>query len=125
MQIPKKIKIGGFIIEVIYENNLMTDRQHTGEYHPRIQTIKIDKDCSEQEKEEVFVHELLEAIKAIYNIELYHRELTLLATVLHQVIKDSRTPRGVCGLKRITSILVHTPAAVAPIPGTRTEILVL
>jgi len=89
MQIPKQIKIGGYIVSVEFVNNLMTDRQHTGEYHPRIQTIKIDKDCSEQEREEVFIHEVLEAIKAIYDIQLEHRDLSLLATVLHQVIVDN------------------------------------
>lgn len=89
MQIPEKIKIGGFMVDVEFVNNLMTDRQHTGEYHPRTQSIKIDKDCSEQEREEVFVHEVLEAIKAIYDIQLEHRDLTLIATVLHQIIKDN------------------------------------
>jgi len=89
MQIPKQIKIGGYIVSVEFVNNLMTDWQHNGEYHPRIQTIKIDKDCSEQEREEVFIHEVLEAIKAIYDIQLEHRDLSLLATVLHQVIKDN------------------------------------
>ena len=89
MQIPGKIKIGGYIVSVEFVNNLMTDRQHTGEYHPRIQTIKIDKDCSEQEREEVFVHEMMEAITAIYDIPLKHRDLSLLATVLHQVIVDN------------------------------------
>ena len=89
MQIPGKIKIGGFMVDVEFVNNLMTDWQHSGEYHPRTQTIKIDKDCSEQEREEVFIHEVLEAIKAIYDIPLEHRDLTLIATVLHQIIKDN------------------------------------
>jgi len=89
MRIPGKIKIGGYMVEVEFESNLMTDRQHNGEYHPRTQTIKIDKDCSEQEREEVFIHEVLEAIKAIYDIPLEHRDLTLIATVLHQIIKDN------------------------------------
>lgn len=89
MQIPEKIKIGGYIVSVEFVNNLMTDWQHNGEYHPRIQTIKIDKDCSEQQKEETFLHELLEAITSIYDIQLEHRDLSLLAIVLHQVIKDN------------------------------------
>jgi hypothetical protein len=89
MQIPEKIKIGGFMVDVEFVNNLMTDWQHSGEYHPRTQTIKIDKDCSEQEREEVFIHEVLEAIKSIYDIPLEHRDLSLLATVLHQFIVDN------------------------------------
>lgn len=50
MKIPEKIKIGGFIVTVELVNNIMTDRGRLGEYHPRTQIIKIDKDCSEQQK---------------------------------------------------------------------------
>ena len=32
MQIPEKIKIGGYMVTVEFVEHLMTDRQHTGEY---------------------------------------------------------------------------------------------
>ena len=89
MKIPEKIKIGGFIVTVELVNNIMTDRGRLGEYHPRTQIIKIDKDCSEQQKEETFLHELLEAITSIYDIDIEHKDLSNMATVLHQVIKDN------------------------------------
>ena len=89
MKIPEKIKIGGFIVTVELVNNIMTDRGRLGEYQPRTQIIKIDKDCSEQQKEETFLHELFEAITSIYDIDIEHKDLSNMVTVLHQVIKDN------------------------------------
>lgn len=89
MIIPDKIKIGGFAVSVEFEENLANDRNNIGEYHPRAQTIKIDKMCSKQQREETFIHEILEAITSIYRIELDHKDLSILATVLHQVVKDN------------------------------------
>lgn len=89
MNIPKQVKIGGYIVEVELTDNIMTDRGNRGEYHPRIQTIKIDQGTSRQQMEETFIHELLEAITSIYDVEWEHRDLALVATVLHQVIKDN------------------------------------
>jgi hypothetical protein len=89
MNIPKQVKIGGYIVEVELTDNIMTDRGNRGEYHPRIQTIKIDQDTSRQQMEETFIHELLEAITSIYDVKWEHRDLALVATVLHQVIKDN------------------------------------
>ena len=89
MRIPEQVKISGYIVKVEFENNLVTDRRNLGEYHPRIQTIKIDKDNSKQQTEETFLHELLEAITFIYDIDIEHKDLSNMATVLHQVIKDN------------------------------------
>jgi hypothetical protein len=89
MEIPKTIKIGGYTVEVKFASNMMTDRRNMGEYHPRTQTIKIDSDCSKQQSEETLIHELLEAITSIYDIAIEHKDLSNLATVLHQVIKDN------------------------------------
>lgn len=89
MQISEKIKIGGYMIGVEFVNNLMTDRQHMGEYAPRTQIIKIDKDCSKQQREETFIHEIIEAITSIYDITIEHKDLSNMATVLHQVIVDN------------------------------------
>lgn len=89
MNIPKEVKIGGYIVEVEFVNNLVTDRRNMGEYHPRTQTIKIDKGNSKQQGEETFIHELLEAITHIYEIDIEHKDLSNMATVLHQVINDN------------------------------------
>lgn len=89
MQLPNQIKIGGFIIQVQEKSNLMTDRMELGNYEPRTQVINIERDSSNQQKEETLVHEILEAVIAIYDLKLEHHALSILATVLHQVFKDN------------------------------------
>ena len=89
MNIPDKIKIGGFEVNVEFVENLMNDRAHIGEYHPRTQTIKIDKAVTKQQNEETLIHEILEAITAMYEIEWQHKDLSIMATVLYQVIRDN------------------------------------
>lgn len=89
MNIPEKIKIGGFEVDVQFVENLMVERNSLGEYHPRTQSIKIDKAATKQQNEETFIHEVLEAMTAIYNIEWAHKDLSIMATVLHQIIKDN------------------------------------
>jgi hypothetical protein len=89
MQIPEKIKIGGFTVDVEFVENLMLEDNHRGEYSLRTQIIKIDKATTKQSIEETFIHEMLEAMTNIYDIDIAHKDLSNLATVLHQVIKDN------------------------------------
>lgn len=89
LNIPEKVKIGGFIIKVKEVADLMIERDHLGEYHPKYQEIHIDDSHTRQQKEETFMHELFEAVDSIYNIQLEHDKMTLLATVFHQVLKDN------------------------------------
>ena len=89
MRIPDTIKIGGFTVSVEESRNLIADRNELGNYTPRTQTIVLDADCTDQQKEETLLHEILEAITAIYDIKLDHHILSLLATILHQVLKDN------------------------------------
>jgi hypothetical protein len=89
MQIPGKIKIGGFMVDVEFVSNLVTDRRSLGEYNPRTQTIKLEKDSTQQQREETLLHEVLESIRSIYDIDIEHKDLSNMATALHQVIKDN------------------------------------
>ena len=89
MNIPNELKLGGYTIKVMRKKSMATDRNNIGEYHPRIQTIYIDEDASEQQSEETFLHELLEAIISIYDIDINHKDLSNLSVILHQVIKDN------------------------------------
>lgn len=90
MEIPNKIKMGGYTIQVEQVHDLMNDRQELGVYYPRTQTINMDADCTDQLKDEILIHELLEAIKFHYNLELEHHELSIISTVLHQVLRDNK-----------------------------------
>lgn len=86
---PTEIKIGGYLIAVKEVDNLMTDFSHLGEYAPRTQEIRLEPTLTDQSRLEVLVHEILEAIKSIYDLNLDHGQLTLLATVLHQIFVDN------------------------------------
>lgn len=89
MNIPSKIKLGGFEITIRGIKDLVAERECLGEWHPRTQEIWIDSDHTDQQKEETLLHEVMEAICYIYNINIEHRDLSNIATVLHQVIKDN------------------------------------
>lgn len=89
MEIPNKIKIGGYIVEVEEKPNIMLERGHQGEYHPMTQRIFLDDAMTLQQREEILIHEILEAIISIYDINIEHRDLNLLGVVIHQVIKDN------------------------------------
>ena len=89
MRIPKTIKLGGNIIEVSYEKDLLANRDCFGEYHVKLFKIVLDKDNHIQQMEETLIHEILEAIISIYDINLEHEKLALLSVVLHQLIKDN------------------------------------
>jgi hypothetical protein len=87
--IPDKVKIGGFTWPVVYEDNLQSLRERAGECRFIDQVIAIATPTTRERKEEVFIHEVLEAIKHLYEIKIDHDNLSRLAVVLHQVIKDN------------------------------------
>ncbi len=90
MQIPEKVKIGGYEISVCWVDNLVLERDHIGEYRHREQAIVIDSATTTQQRQETFIHEVLEAITSIYSIDFFdHKDLANLSVVLHQVIKDN------------------------------------
>lgn len=89
MNIPKKVKIGAFEWSVVYNEDLMHGRQERGCCRPKTAQIDIDPGYHKAGQEETFIHELLEAITYQYDITIEHKDLSNLATVLHQVIKDN------------------------------------
>jgi hypothetical protein len=84
------VKIGGYEIKVCLADNLMVERGNVGEYNPREQVISIDNATTTQQRQEVFIHEVLEAITSIYDIDFVdHKDLSNMAVVIYQVIKDN------------------------------------
>lgn len=91
--IPDSIKIGGYDIEVKLVDNLRTDRSAWGMYDPHQKTISLDPTLCDQQLFGTLIHEVLEAIIEIHDIEHLdedHRALTQLAEGFHQVIKDNK-----------------------------------
>ena len=89
MRYPEQMQIGGNTIpvEVVSEPNKQVGPHAyvIGEYHPLSRKIKIYhtekhlKMCGEN-----FVHETIEAVNGLYDLNLPHQTITTLATALFQ-----------------------------------------
>jgi hypothetical protein len=90
LNIPDKIKIGAFEWEVKANDNLMHEREERTVTRPKRLMIEIDPGTQKVAQEESFIHEMLEAICWQYNVEFAsHKDLWVMATVLHQIVKDN------------------------------------
>ena len=89
MKIPEKVKIGGYEVKVCFKNMDDEHKENMGEYHHFTQEIWLDERMTVRQCEEVFIHELLEAIKDIYLLEYPHGVLNVNGVVLHSIIRDN------------------------------------
>jgi hypothetical protein len=97
-QIPKSIHLGGHEIPVKLVKHVPGDEdEHVfGHYDPKTMTIRIRKDLRPSMMEEVFVHEVVEAINDIFELRLAHNKIQTLGVALHQALlcqsSTSETP---------------------------------
>jgi len=89
MNIPDKVKIGGFRYSVSEIKNLARDRQRAGESCGNDQTITLEESNSQQSKESTFIHELFEQFNHVYSMGLKHQQIYQLETALYAFIKDN------------------------------------
>lgn len=90
--IPDRIKVGGYTVIVKYVPNLMTDHQAVGMYCPRTKEIHLDPASSEEQLYATFLHEIIEAITEIYELQSLtdkHHDIVLLSEALHQILRDN------------------------------------
>ena len=86
-----KIKIGGYEIKIEEDEKILTNESRIGEYSPIEQKIKLYPGLTEQQKNETLIHEVLEAINDIYELDLDHDgQLCKLSVVIHQIIADNQ-----------------------------------
>jgi len=84
------IKIAGYTVPICWEVNLIANYERIGEYSPFEQSIRIATGLTPQERNETIIHEVLEAMNSIYDLNLNHDEqLCKLSVILHQVITDN------------------------------------
>lgn len=89
MKIPDKINIAGFTFDIIFYD----DREYNqGSNNPAScntgsQKIFIDKRCHPEQQEVNLLHEIIEAINYNYQLELDHKQITVIAAALYQVHK--------------------------------------
>jgi len=89
MRIPESVKIGGYMVTVRECEGLYSDHEAIGQFVPRLQEIQMDPGLTQQQAEEVFIHEVLEAVNYFYKLGLKHSYIATLGVLLHQVIKDN------------------------------------
>ncbi|MEG3071033.1 MAG: hypothetical protein HQP61_02200 [Peptococcaceae bacterium] len=89
MDIPKILKIGPHSICVSVKEGLTVDRDHCGEYSPRELAITLDASLAKRH-DEILLHEIIEAVCDIYDLDIDHHHLTVLSSALCQVLKDNK-----------------------------------
>jgi hypothetical protein len=89
MKITNKVKIGGVTFKVEYKRNLTVGTGAYGQLHPSRQKIIIDKNLEREMQEGSFIHEIIEAINGMYELDLEHWKISVLDAALYQIIKDN------------------------------------
>ena len=98
MKIPKEKIINGFKIKIEMvdsetiiqycnfehdrEGRELVDNPPMGLFLPRLLKIYLNKDQNRQQLESTYIHEILEAIDFIYDMNLAHHQISLLESVL-------------------------------------------
>lgn len=90
MPIPTSITINGCEIPVHHIKHLMRDYSRFGEYSSCDMEINIDDDMSEQKKELIFCHEMVEAISDIHLLGLEDAVIQSIAIALYDILKNKR-----------------------------------
>lgn len=93
MKIPDKINICGQIISVVIDDKLLSHHSDIGQYHKIRNEITIDSNINQDTKESVFIHEIVEAICFMNDIELEHQTISTISNQLYQVLSDNNLLR--------------------------------
>lgn len=88
--IPESITINGIVIQIFHIKHLMRDYGRFGEYSSCEMRINIDDDMTEQKKELVFCHEMIEAIDDIYSLSMDHAHIQPIAVAIYDIIKNKK-----------------------------------
>ncbi|MDG4966296.1 hypothetical protein OGZ37_06860 [Lactococcus lactis] len=87
----EKIKIGGYLINVDYDDKLIANHQCVGQYSSIEQKITLATGLTKQQEKETLIHEIIEAIDDIYELGLEHDEqLCKLSAIFHQIVTDNK-----------------------------------
>ena len=98
MNIPKKIKVGGHDIKVVYPHYFSDQSDlKDGVYNSDVNTIYLAHKGDGSRVVLTLIHEVLHAIDEMYNSEgLTEEQVLRLSEGLYQVLKDNKTLRNVC-----------------------------
>lgn len=96
MNIPERIKIGGFDWSIKSDANVTYEGQIHGSTHNQTQTIFLDQDGTQQKREQTLLHEIMHAIwwqsglvKRFTDHKMEEEVIDALSNGLYQVLKDN------------------------------------
>jgi hypothetical protein len=90
MPVPNSITINACEVKVCFVKHLLRDYERYGEYSTTEMVINLDADMSEQMTELIFCHELIEAIKSIYLLDIVESDIQPMAVALYGLIKSKQ-----------------------------------
>jgi hypothetical protein len=96
MKIPSKIKVLGktVTVKLVHPTEIDTTADWDSEWYTiRIKNLD-DPKYPEEKKEEGFLHEIIEAINDLCDLNINHYPLTTLSECLYQVMKDNKINFG-------------------------------
>ena len=84
-----KIKIGAltYKIEFVHPHELQDDY---GEFDAETLSIKINENLPKDLQKTTIIHEIIEAINYQYEFKFKHNVITLLESILYQVLKENK-----------------------------------
>lgn len=85
----KLIKIGGFDYTFAEAKNLARDEDALGNSCYNSLTINVDESLDKSLKAATIIHEIIEQINCISELDLEHNKITTLANSLYQVISEN------------------------------------
>jgi len=89
MIIPESVKIAGQVMTIKLDQWLASSEDRYGESSSMRGQITLDSTQPILHQQSTLLHEILETINKDNEIGLEHRQITTLATQLHQVITDN------------------------------------
>ena len=91
MKIPTKLKIGGHLCDIIYDDTYKEHGDtHAGTTIPAYTKIFISTIASKSVQEETLIHEIIEFINNGNDLQLSHQSISTLGECLYQVLKDNK-----------------------------------
>lgn len=92
MNIPNEVKFGGHTIRVRVVTSEELGEETLGTWNERTKLIMLDgvSDISETTKAETFLHELIEFVKSWGELDIEHKDLTILSGALFAIMRDNK-----------------------------------
>jgi len=88
-ELPASLNILGHDYSVTLRENMARDSDRMGQCSSNRLAIEIDPSLPAQNQESVLIHEILEAIDFLLELDLPHVMISQIGTALYQVLKDN------------------------------------